>query len=263
MLTHAIFIPHSPLLVPTVHPEGLEKLSSIVSAIQEVRDHLYTLLPDTFVILSGHGSHYPNAFSAEMADAYADDLRAFGDLSPPSLYTGNPGLVDTIQRRMRKEGVPFTLHPFDGEDYGVAVTLRLFAKEMPHLNVVPLAISDLPRKNHFHFGQALRDVFEERSERIAVIAIGDLSHCLSSHGPVDVCKEGKVFDEAVISALSQGSSSALLSLSEERIAEAKESGYRPLLILMGALDHMRFRPEVMAYDAPYGVGYLVAQFHLR
>jgi aromatic ring-opening dioxygenase LigB subunit len=35
-----------------------------------------------------------------------------------------------------------------------------------------------------------------------------------------------------------------------------------VLILFGTLEHKKVRPEIVSYEHPFGVGYLVAQFHL-
>lgn len=263
MIVHAAFLPHSPLLLSSVHPGEEKTLAPITEAIHEVRDHLYTLAPDTIVFLAGHGFHYADAFSIEVSHTYTDDLRAFGDLTPPTAYTPDHALSDALQRAMRRAELPFTLHTSETMDYAVSVGLRFLAISTARPRVLALAKTDLPRKDHFRFGQILREVLDDRHERVAVIALGDLSHCIATSGDLDVCKEGRAFDAAVVSALEQGSSSALLAIPEETVEQAKESGYRPLVMLSGLLDHLRVRPEVLAYAAPYGVGYVVAQFHLR
>jgi aromatic ring-opening dioxygenase LigB subunit len=263
MLLHAAFIPHSPLLLPSVHAAHRGLLAPTVEAIEEVAKHLYVLAPDVLCVVSGHGEHYADAFSADMAPSYAADLHAFGDLSTPPNFAGAPALCDRLQRHLRQSRVPFTLSTNETLEYGTSVVLRLLAEKLPRARILPLAFSDLSRKDHFQFGQIIRDVFDETSERVVVVGSGDLSHALESTSPAGFAPEGKVFDDALVQAVSQGSASHLLTLSEEVVVRAHESGLRPLLVLFGLLEKTWYRTEVLSYQAPLGVGYLVAQFNLR
>ena len=97
----------------------------------------------------------------------------------------------------------------------------------------------------------------------AIIASGDLSHCLRTDAPVGFRKEGAEFDEAVQASIRQMTASKLISMNEDFIEAAAECAYRPLLILFGMIERMNVRPEILSYEAPFGVGYLTAEFHLK
>ena len=263
MLIHAAFLPHSPLLLEEVHPERHKEIKATREAIEELERDLYALKPDILCIISGHGDRVAEAFSIDVAPSYETDLKPFGDLSKPTTHKPATKLADQLQRHLRKEDVPFTLTTNENLEYGTSVVLRLLASVSSDTRILPLVYSDLPPKEQKHFGHALREVIDESPKRIAVIATGDLSHCLSSEAPGGFCKEGKVFDEAVVQAVSQGSLSNLLSIKNEVVECAHESGYRPLLILYGLLDKRVYNSELLSYESPFGVGYLVAQFHLK
>ncbi len=47
---------------------------------------------------------------------------------------------------------------------------------------------------------------------------------------------------------------------EELRENAGECGYRPIVMMLGALDGMEFSSQVFGYEGPFGVGYLVAGF---
>ena len=49
---------------------------------------------------------------------------------------------------------------------------------------------------------------------------------------------------------------------EDFVEAAGECGYRSILILLGALDSLDLKPEILSYEGPFGVGYLVANYHL-
>ncbi|MBI2485124.1 hypothetical protein HYW18_03190 [Candidatus Uhrbacteria bacterium] len=263
MFIHAACIPHSPLLLPSIHAEDTGLLEPTRAAVREVAEHLYVLKPDVLCILSGHGEHYTDAFSIDAAPWYEANLHAFGDLSSPQKFSATHALTDRLQRRVRKEHTPFTLSTNAVLEYGTSVALRLLAEKLPDVHVLPLAFSDLSRKEHFQFGQIVRDVFDEAPERIAVIAAGDLSHALESTSPAGYAPEGKQFESALVQAVNQGSAAQLLTIPDNVIERAHESMLRPLLILYGMLEKTLFKTEVLSYQAPLGVGYLVAQFHIR
>ncbi|NBS41385.1 AmmeMemoRadiSam system protein B, partial [bacterium] len=145
--------------------------------------------------------------------------------------------------------------------HGAAVPLLTLLPETFHPRVVPISYGGLDAKAQFDFGRALKTVLVDRPERIAVIASGDLAHCLTSDAPAGFKPEGAIFDASMREAVEQASASRLLALDQDVVAASAECGYRPLLVELGILDGMRLRPEVLSYEAPFGVGYLVAQFH--
>ena len=75
-------------------------------------------------------------------------------------------------------------------------------------------------------------------------------------------EEGKEFDDMIVRAIEHKSISKLLSFDEERLEKASECALRPMLILFGIIDQLKVRAENLSYEAPFGVGYLVAQFHI-
>lgn len=263
MIVHASFLPHSPLLLETVHPQRQVDVAETHTAIASLSETLYAMSPDILVVISGHGERYADAFSIDVADHYEGNLRAFGDMSEPTLYRPATHVVDRLQRHLRKASIPFTLSTNDTLEYGSSVVLKLLHPSLANTAIIPIAYKDNGLKEHVQFGQALRDILDEIPERVAIIAAGDLSHCLSSDAPGGFCKEGPAFDEAVLRAIRQNSLSSLLSLPEELILHAHESGLRPLLILLGLLDKRLYEAEILSYEHPFGVGYLVAEFHVR
>jgi len=259
MIVFAAFTPHTPLLLPPIGKESLQKMSSTADAMDRLGDELRAAKPDTIVIVSAHATQHDGAFSANLHDSYLVDLRDFGDLTTTAEFEPNLSLIDAIQRSVRHERIPFTLDSDATLDYGTAVPLvALDAKAQ----IVPISYSNLSPKDHFAFGKALKDVLANRKERIAVIASGDLSHALTSDAPAGYRPEGEIFDAAVRQAVVQASASQLLTLEEEVVEKAEECAYRPLLVLFGILDQVPAEPEVLSYEHPFGVGYLVAQFHL-
>ncbi len=262
MLVYAAFTPHTPLLIPSIGKDSLEKLPKTNQAMDELTEDLYVANPDTIVFLTGHGESYPDAFSINLNDPYKVDLSEFGDLTHEETYRPDLGLIDSIQRKLRQEGIPLTLHPEEVLDYGSAVPLIRFGENIKNVRIVPITYSELDAKAHFNFGQALQDPIFNSARRIAVIASGDLSHCLTSDAPAGFNPSGELFDNKIREIVSENNAAGLIKLDPELVKEAAECGYRPLLILFGILDKVNIRPIIHAYEAPFGVGYMTASFDL-
>ena len=73
---------------------------------------------------------------------------------------------------------------------------------------------------------------------------------------------GKIFDEKLAKALSCVDIKSILNLGTELIERAGECGLRSAVILLGALDGLKVKPEILSYEGPFGVGYLVASFEV-
>lgn len=118
-------------------------------------------------------------------------------------------------------------------------------------------LTDEPSYQHYYeLGRRLRQQQQGRSERVAVIASGDCSHRLRADGPYGFHPLAPALDEAIVSAVAAADARALLDIDPRVIEEGAECGLRSFLFGLGAVQPSRC--EVLSYQAPYGVGYLVA-----
>ena len=262
MLVFAAFTPHSPLLLPNIGKENLKQLEQTSTAMQHLADDLYSAQPDTIVVISGHNLSYPDAFAMSLNDSFQVDLTSLGDLVDEKTYYPDLALIDSGQRRLRNKEFPFSLDPDDTLDYGSAVPLLLLTEALKSFKIVPISPSDLGPKEHFKFGKALKELILESPQRIAVIASGDLAHTLNNDSPAGFHKNGAKFDEKIQELVAGNNVAGLIKMKPELVADAKQCGYRAILILFGILDKMNFRTNIMSYEAPLGVGYLTVKFEL-
>jgi len=111
-----------------------------------------------------------------------------------------------------------------------------------------------------------RDYFEKGKDfqvgegRIAVIASGDLSHCLRKDGPYAFHPDGPNFDKEFIDALKKKDLEKIFKL-DKLYPQAAECGLRSFCFTLGVLEgsHIDWYPKILSYEAPFGVGYLVAK----
>jgi len=100
--------------------------------------------------------------------------------------------------------------------------------------------------------------------KIALIASGDMSHCLKKEGPYGFNPDGPKFDKALIEYSKKKDIENILKL-DEMYPEAGECGLRSFCFILGILEAsaLDWQPEILSYEGPFGVGYLVANFKLR
>jgi AmmeMemoRadiSam system protein B len=110
------------------------------------------------------------------------------------------------------------------------------------------------------FGVELKESIFKSDRRIAVIASGDLSHRLSLTAPAGFSPRAKEFDKKLIQLLKQKKADGVLTMDPELIEIAGECGLRSIIMLLGIVKNMKYEFEVLSYEAPFGVGYLVGQF---
>lgn len=225
-----------------------------------MEEDLYLAHPDCILVISPHGPLLPDAFTVNFAPQYESDLREFGDLATKLRFTGDMNLAYLIRHLAKEKPYRTTLISEPKLDHGVTVPLYYFTPHLPDITILPIGFSDLDLKTHVDFGYLLKEVISKTNQRVAVIASGDLSHALTTDAPAGFNKHGQEFDLKIQELLSSKNTTGLLQLDPQLITEASECGLRSILILMGVLRDVNFDCQTYAYEGPFGVGYLTANF---
>jgi len=147
-------------------------------------------------------------------------------------------------------------------DWGFNVPLYFLAKNFQGEIKTYLIGLEFPE---FYFKEG-KNTYQklDRNKRYALIASGDLSHCLKKEGPYGFQPDGPRFDKALIEYLRKKDIKNFLKLNDY-YPQAGECGLRSFCFLLGILEESRqeWRPEILSYEGPFGVGYLVANFNLK
>ena len=116
---------------------------------------------------------------------------------------------------------------------------------------------------YYELGKKYGAVIEQSKERVAIIASADLSHVLKDEGPYGFNPAGPELDASIIKAVRERDVQSLLSLDREFIEEGAECGLRSILFLFGVFAGQDYATEVLSYEGPFGIGYMVATFTIR
>ena len=257
-------VPHPPLLVPDVGRGQEAAISATTHSMEILRDRLAKQRPETVLVISPHGQSHSAAMGILTASSSSGDMSQWGARGPRHNFDNDSKMVALIKEAAEKAGIP--LSPI-GErgydlDHGVMVPLHFLIPAIKGASLVPLTFSWLPLEDHFTFGKAIRQAAERSGKRVAIVASGDLSHRLIPSAPAGYDPMGKVFDEKLVKAVSKLDSKGLVSMDEELIEQAGQCGLRSIIILLGALDELKVKPEILSYEGPFGVGYLTASFEV-
>ncbi len=258
-------VPHPPLLVPEVGGGRESEISSTIRAMEELTRQLAGRRPETVLVISPHGTMLYDSMGIATASRLRGTMRNWGARSADHDFDNDSDMVAALQAEASTAGIPldsigdreYTL------DHGVMVPIYFLVDGMKGVPLVPLTFSLMPLSTHFNFGQAIRKAAERAGKRVVIVASGDLSHRLIPSAPAGYDPMGEVFDRQLVDAIRSYDVPAVMGFDEALIDRAGECGLRSIVILLGALDGLNVKPDVLSYEGPFGVGYLVAAFDIE
>jgi len=259
-LVFAGITPHSPVLVPGVGPISHEKAVQTTEALSTLEENLYVAKPHILIILTPHTETHSDTFTVNANTNFIGSFEEFGDHSLKNAYHGSPDFAAKLSHATSKENIPLKLISQEKLDHGTTVPLYYLASHLPQIKVLPVGPSELPPTTHLAFGNLIKEVCMESDKRVAIIASANLSHGLTTDSPAGFRKEGEKFDQSIIELLQSHNTTGIVTLSPELVEKAAETGYTSLLILLGVLKNVNYEFKNLAYEYPFGVGYLTAEF---
>ena len=147
-------------------------------------------------------------------------------------------------------------------DWGFNVPLYFIAKDFKGKIEYFLTELDPPK---FYFDKGKQFYLNlKKNKSYSLIASGDLSHCLKEDGPYGFHPDGPEFDKYLIKYLEEKDIENFLKL-DEMFPQAGECGLRSFSFLWGILEESKldWQPEILSYQGPFGVGYLVASIQIK
>lgn len=246
-------------MVPEVGREAIAGVRHSIEAMAELTERLIASGADSVILISPHAPLEADSFVAYSgAEVYGD----FANFHAPEANLSAPidnELLQAITDAAAVEGYRVSNLPNTDLDHGTAVPLYFLLRDGWQGKVVALGYSFLSNEDHLRFGACIKRAIEAIGRPVGFIASGDLSHRLAPYAPAGFNRDAHVFDESVVEALRTNSPQAIVEISHELRKVAGECGYRSMLVAIGAGSGVPFSCEVMNYEAPFGVGYLVAQ----
>ncbi|WP_283134777.1 class III extradiol dioxygenase subunit B-like domain-containing protein [Rhizohabitans arisaemae] len=226
MLAAAAVCPHPPLLVPELAGAASAELDGLRAACDLVVGSLIESRPDVLVVVGGAGStasHPPD--SAGSFAPYGVDVRVGeGEPTLPLSLTAGRWLLDRAgyPGRLALEAVAF----------------------------------DAPAEDCLRLGRDLA----ASAGRVALLVMGDGSACLTEKSPGYLDPAARPYQEMLVRALERADADALAGLDPGEADRLLVAGRAAWQVLAGAAGGRGCRGGLHYAAAPYGVGYVVAEW---
>ena len=251
--------PHPPIMVPEVGREAIGEVRGSIDAMRRFTERLIASGAETVVLISPHAPLEARAFVAyNDAQLYGD----FANFRAPETSVEAPldrGLLEAITKAAAEQS--YEVVGIEGYhlDHGTAVPLYFLQRNGWGGSVVALGYTFLSNEDHLSFGSCIKRAIDITERRVAFVASGDLSHRLKPSAPAGYNPDAHLFDEEVVACLKEGEPSRIAAIDQDLRRMAGECGYRSMLVALGTVWETERDCEVLHYEAPFGVGYLVAQ----
>lgn len=248
-LVYTIFVPHPPLFVPEVGRGEERKCQASLDAYQEIARRLVQTEVETVILVSPHAPLTKDGITLAVDDMVQGDFARFGASQVSLSYTSDVRIIAEFREHL--SGIV----PVRGMiDHGAFVPLYFLQQAGWSGKVVLLG---MPLDRPEEYGARIGKILENLTGRYALVASGDLSHRLKEDGPYSFDAAGPEFDQFVLMAL-QRDAKTIGNLSADLVEKAGECGYRSLRLALAAKEGAT---EVLSYEGPFGVGYLVAELY--
>lgn len=274
MMNNIVFCglaPHPPILLPEIGGSESRKVAATFEAMEKIARDVAGSGAEAIVIISPHGSVFRDGISINGSEILSGDLKQFR-AQLEFEYNNDTELVREIVAQSGKMGI-VTIEMDDvlAEEYGVStkldhgvlVPLYFFDKNGIDLPLVSVSMGFMPFEELYSFGVAIAKAAATKDKKVAVIASGDMSHRLSHSAPAGYSPQGEIFDRTMVELLKSKNFKGILDIDRKMAEQAGECGLRTIIMMLGALDGVEVDSEVLSYEGPFGVGYMVAAFMPR
>ncbi|HJX92763.1 MAG TPA: AmmeMemoRadiSam system protein A [Pyrinomonadaceae bacterium] len=254
--------PHPPIMVPEIGGGAILEVQDSIDAMAEFTRRLKTTGAETVVLISPHAPLEADSFVAYHGPTLHGDFSRFQAPDTQFSIQVDDELLTAITESAAKEHFKITRIAERVLDHGTAVPLYFLIANGWHGKVVALGYSFLSNGEHLRFGSCIRRAVDDVQRRAAFVASGDLSHRLKPQAPAGYNSDAHLFDEEVVAAIRSCDLERIPEIDQKLRKKAGECGFRSMLVAIGAGGDLERSCEVINYEAPFGVGYVVAQLTL-
>jgi aromatic ring-opening dioxygenase LigB subunit len=255
-LRAAVLMCHAPIVIPALGHGDAHRCLATTTAMAGAAQRLVASGADRVVVLSPHAPRHPRAYGHYPGTELAGDFARFGEPGLAAAFSADAEAPRTVAAA----AAGLQLRPISGLlDHGALVPLW-FLREAGYAGRVSVfgfpwepALGDHPR-----FGAALRRAMDGLGDPWALLASGDCSHRLIPGAPSGYDPRAREFDLKLADGLRAGRDAQLPADLAALRELAGEDVLDSLEIAAAAIGEERTGREILSYEGPFGVGYLVA-----
>lgn len=258
----AVLMCHAPVVLPEVAGRDARVVESTTHAMRDAARCVVQARPDVVVVLSPHAARHVAAWSVADGDVLAGEIAFAG---APAVRVSLPiarHAVLALEAEALRAGVPLRRNVGTVLDHGALVPLRFLAEAGWAGDTLLLAFPDSPTHPDCQaMGEAIARAAQASRRRWAIVASGDMSHCLMPGAPAGFHPEAWHFDRGTTIALEEGALHRAVEVDPSLRAIAAEDVVDSLEVASAAIGWDPRGHRILSYEGPFGVGYLVAVLH--
>jgi aromatic ring-opening dioxygenase LigB subunit len=260
VFSRAVFMCHAPIVIPPIGGNRAGQCAATSEAMQAAAKSVVDAGADRVLLLDPHLLLFPNAYTCvDMPSGIKGSFKQFG----------RPDLTVEFPRDPK-----FNKHLIEGATEKLFVVDAPEVEELDHGALVPLwflqaagfkgsvSVVGFPwrasQESHIEFGRLLGQVCGAYEGKTALLASGDMSHRLQLGAPSGFHPNAHVFDKCFAECVGAGELAKAAQLPEDLRDLAAEDASESMAIAAGAVGDVSPGAKVLSYEAPFGVGYMVA-----
>ncbi|MDJ0841119.1 MAG: class III extradiol dioxygenase subunit B-like domain-containing protein [Acidobacteriota bacterium] len=248
--------PHPPIIVESVGGTRCREVQRTIDSMNQLARDLMSHNPDRLVIISPHTPRPHSGIAGWFGERLRGTLAQFG---APSTCFDLP--VDQPWMKTFSQAYPRITDLGDELlDHGAMVPLH-FAVQAGWQG--PTAVIGLPwneGRELDQIGSAVRQA-SATGDRTAVLASGDMSHCLKPGAPCGFDERGKLFDHSFVAKVREQRYHDAVDIDPDLRQAAKQDVVESCRIAWEAIDYQNDNHRFLSYEGPFGVGYTVMKFY--
>lgn len=254
---------HAPIVIPALAGERAAACRTTTAGMHAVAARLLQHRADLLVIISPHTPRHRDAWGVCAEPRLDGDLGRFGMPEVSLTLPGAPEAARALSACATARGLRCGSAPGAALDHGAFVPLYFLHAAGWRGPTLLIALPYPGTGSEVAMGAAIAATAAELGQRWLVLASGDMSHRLQPDAPAGFHPRARDFDAAFRRALEAADLHAACAVDEALREIAAEDVVDSCAVAAGAVGFDATGSQVLAYEGPFGVGYLEAVLHER
>ncbi|SMF56549.1 class III extradiol dioxygenase subunit B-like domain-containing protein [Pseudobacteriovorax antillogorgiicola] len=243
---------HAPVTIPTVGLDRSKQCGKTTDSMMTAARTLMKYNPDHIILVSPHAPRLPDKFGV-INQRITGNFASFGK---PGIKINLPW--DKVMIEELEDTAPHSFEslPKVDLDHGSMVPLWFLQQAGWDGKTTIISLPAMEPMNYVEdAADALHDLLRKDPQSFALVASGDLSHCLRPDSPGGFHPQAEEFDQNFTQALHQGDFQKAIQISEDLRMGAGEDVVDSFCFVALASQLSNHNAKFLSYEAPFGVGY--------
>lgn len=268
-IVFACIAPHGAEIIPQLAGDNLKAFKETRQGMEKIANLMKDQKIDTIVIATPHNLRLKGNIGVITAEFTEGSLQTDSG-SVRIRFKSNKPLAEEILLQTKKSKLPVVGVNFGtdgGEsscmpmDWGALIPLWFLGAQAKRPRVVLVTPSrEIPMESLVRFGKLITQAANKSNEKVAFVASADQAHTHSKKGPYGFHPASSTFDNRVKSAVEENNLQNLLSLDKKLVENAKPDSLWQIAILVGVLEEVPMKGELISYQAPTYFGMLCVAY---